>query len=76
MSMQKAIDTVYKELNEKYYEYRAIWDLNIVSKWGRKPATEKQLKLLQRRKIELPEGITSGQASMILNRIMNRRKVG
>lgn len=76
MSMQKAIDTVYKELNEKYYEYRAIWDLNIVSKWGRNPATEKQLNLLRRRKIDIPEGLTAGQASMILNRIMNGRKAG
>ena len=43
---------------------------------GTEAGCRKQLKLLQRRKIELPEGITSGQASMILNRIMNRRKVG
>lgn len=76
MNMQQAIDTVFKDLHENCEESRAIWDLNIVKRWGSKPATDKQLQLLQRRKIEFPEDLTAAQASMVLNRILNRRRAG
>lgn len=75
MTMQRAIDKVYKLLHEKCQESKAIWDLRIVNKWGKNAATEKQINLLKRRKIDLDyEGLTAGQASLVLNRIMNGGK--
>jgi len=34
--------------------------------WRRAPATEKQIRVLQRRKIEVPSGLTKGQASHLI----------
>lgn len=75
MNMQKAIDAVYKLLHEEYQESKYVWDLKIVNKWSRSGASEKQINLLKRRKIDLDyENLTKGEASMVLNRIMNGGK--
>lgn len=72
MNMQKAIDTVYMELHKNYRDCQAIWDLNAVRHWGDKPASEKQIRLLKWKRIKVDYSkLTCGQASMILNRVMN-----
>jgi hypothetical protein len=51
--------------------------LNLVrvdTRWRRAPATEKQLKVLQSRKIEVPAGITRGQASHLIGMLAGRHR--
>lgn len=72
MHMQKAIDQVWKLLNEQFDDARAIWDVNVMKRWGSKPVSEKQVKLLKWKRVNMDfESLTSGQASLILNRVMN-----
>ncbi len=70
VTMQEALDLAYTALNEKYADQRPIWDLNAVKRWGSGCATEKQVRLIQRR---LPgfdcSSLTKGQASQIINRL-------
>ena len=70
--MQAALDKAYQQLQEGFPDSRQIWDLDIVNRWGRAPATEKQLAVIRRRcKGFDVSGLTKGQASMILNRLMS-----
>ena len=77
MSMQEAIDRVYILLGDKYDDCRMLWDMNVVNKWGRYPASEAQLKVIKRRcKGFDTRGLTKGDASQILNRLFNGPKKG
>jgi ATP-dependent helicase IRC3 len=40
--------------------------VRVGTRWRRAPATERQLKVLQSRKIEVPKGVTRGQASHLI----------
>lgn len=72
---QTALDRVYKALCEAHDDSRYIWDMTQVKKWGRKPATESQLKIIQRMFRDFDtEGLTKVEASQILNRMFNGRK--
>ena len=54
---------------------RYIWDLNAAKRWGKQPASEAQLRIIQRRcKGFDTTGLTKGQASQILNRLFNGGK--
>lgn len=70
--MQEALDRAYTVLNEHCGAYRYIWDLGAVKKWGKKPASESQLKIINRmcKAFDTSE-LTKGQASQILNRLFN-----
>lgn len=70
--MQEALDRAYTVLNEHCGAYRYIWDLGAVKKWGKKPASESQLKIINRmcKDFDTSE-LTKGQASQILNRLFN-----
>lgn len=71
MPMQKALDLAYSELRDNWEDSRAIWDLDVVKRWGSAPATEKQLLLVSRRcKGFDTTGLTKFQASQILNRVL------
>ena len=75
VSYQTALDRAYKALCEGHAESRYIWDLAQVKKWGSKPASENQLKIINRMFRDFDtEGLTKVQASQILNRVFNRRK--
>ena len=75
MGMQEAIDWVYTTLTENYADCRQLWDLEAVRRWGRAPATEKQIQIIQRRcKGFDPTGLSKGDASQILNRLFNGPK--
>ena len=75
VGMQEAIDRVYMELLRAYTDCRQLWDLESVRRWGRYPATDKQVAIIQRRcKGFDTSGLSKGDASQILNRLFNAPK--
>lgn len=69
---QNVFDNVFKVLCKDYIEYRPLWDLNIIKSWGKYSATDKQKELIRRMKIDIDiERLSKGEASLILNRILN-----
>ena len=73
--MQEMLDKAYRLLQDQYGDQRYLWDLDSVSRWGKQPATESQLKIIQRRCRGFDTtGLTKGQASQILNRLFNGGK--
>ena len=73
--MQEALDRAYTTLEENLSGCRYLWDLNAVKRWSGSPATEAQLRVMRRRCRGFDtEGLTKGQASQILNRVMNGGK--
>lgn len=73
MKMQEAFDVAYNYLLENYSEQRYLWDLNLVKKWGKSEATEKQKIQVRRffRDYDTSE-LTKLEASQILNRMFAR----
>jgi len=68
--IQDIFDKAYKYLFEKHLEHRALWDINVMNKWGKKPATTTQKKAIQRQiKNFETESLTCLEASLILNRL-------
>ena len=75
VGMQEAIDRVYLELLNEYADCRQLWDLESVRRWGKAPATDKQVSIIQRRcKGFDTSGLSKGDASQILNRLFNAPK--
>lgn len=75
MDMQDILDMIYETLCNDYPDSRAIWDLNAVKRWGSAPATEAQIRLINRRcKGFDAENLTKAEASQILNRVMGGSK--
>ena len=73
--MQEMLDRAYRLLQDQYGDQRYLWDLDSVNRWGKQPATESQLKIIQRRCRGFDtDGLTKGQASQILNRLFNGGK--
>lgn len=73
--MQEMLDRAYQMLQDQYGDQRYLWDLDSVCRWGKQPATESQLKIIQRRCRGFDtDGLTKGQASQILNRLFNGGK--
>lgn len=74
MPYQEALDRVYRHLDKFHDGSRTIWDLNKAKGWGKKPATDAQMKSIQKRFKDFDtEGLTRLQASQILNRVFNGR---
>lgn len=73
---QRALNAVKAYLERNYSDSAALWDLNKVKQWGRKPATEAQMKLINRKlkDEELPDELNRFEASQIINRIKNGYK--
>jgi hypothetical protein len=68
---QTALDRAYKILCDNYSDSRRIWDLDAAKGWGSKPATESQLKIIQRKYKDFDSSeLNRLQASQILNRIL------
>lgn len=79
LPMQEALDMAYRWLCAHEAPARQLWDSNAVKRWGRAPASEKQLCLVRRlcKGYALAEeGLTKGQANMILNRLLGGGKGG
>lgn len=70
---QNFFDRVFIQLNTKYSDQKYIWDLNIMKSWGYKPASEAQIKQIQK---VLPDyntySLNKLQASQILNKIYSK----
>lgn len=72
---QSALDRVYKALCDGYGDARRIWDLDQAKGWGKKPATDAQIKQIGRRYPDFDTSeLTRLQASQILNRMFNGRR--
>lgn len=70
VKLQEAIDRVYKTLQENYPEQEYLRNLDLIKRWGRSPASEKQLRIINRRcKGFDTTGLTKGQACQILNHL-------
>ncbi|MBO5179300.1 MAG: DEAD/DEAH box helicase [Clostridia bacterium] len=74
MKMQEALDAAYKYLQENFADQRYLWDLAAVKKWGRTPASEKQIAQVKRffKNYDTTE-LTKLEANQILTRMFNRR---
>lgn len=73
--IQSVIDRLYKNLTENYQNCRQIWDMDLVKRWGKQSATEKQKNIISKRFKELDcSELNRMQASQILNRIFSQRK--
>ena len=72
MPMQSALDFAYIRLTNNFKDQEYIWNLEKAKYWGKAPASEKQVQLIQRRCKDFdPTGLTKMEASQILNRVMN-----
>ena len=73
MSMQKAFDEVYLYLKENCADYEYIWNIDSMKKWGRYPASEKQITQIKKFLKDFnTENLSKMQASQILNRLFCR----
>lgn len=69
--MQQAFDRLFVKLRSEYQEQKYIWDLSTAKKWGKYPASEKQMNLIQKRlKGQNIGELTKFEASQVLNRLM------
>lgn len=74
--MQSAIDALFLELRDNHPDSEYIWNIEKAKRWGRKPATQKQIsKINELCKGFDPTGLTSLQASQVLNRVINGRRM-
>lgn len=72
---QTALDKAYAELCDLHSGSRIIWDLNSAKAWGKKPATDSQLRIIRSKfKGFNADGLTRLQASQILNRVFGERR--
>lgn len=69
ISIQEAFDLAYKELTTNYGASQPIWNLDIAKHWGSDPATDKQMRLIRNKGINIGD-LTKLQANQILNRVM------
>ena len=73
--MQEALDLAYLTLIRDHPNDRMLWDLQAVRKWGKSPATARQLEIIKKRcKGFDTANLSKGDASQILNRLLNEPK--
>lgn len=73
ISMQKAFDEVYLYLKENYPQFEYIWNIESIKKWGKVPASEKQVSMIKRFMKDFDtENLNKMQATQILNRLFYR----
>lgn len=75
ISMQKAIDMVYKILLLYFKDEEYIWNLDKIKRWGVNKATDKQLEIISKNFPDFDvESLNKMQASQILNRLFYNPK--
>lgn len=73
VSMQKAFDEAYLYLKEKHSDTEYIWNINLMRKWGKVPASEKQVNMIKRFIKDFnTDQLNKMQATQILNRLFYR----
>lgn len=71
--IQDIFDKAYDYLCNNHSEDRMLWDINSIKRWGTKPATDKQKGIIKRRLKNFdPENLNCMEASLVLNRILNK----
>lgn len=75
--MQILLNAVYRKLKENYQDEQAIWNMDIIQKWGVKKASAKQIAMIKSKYPDFPvDKLTRAQASQIINRIVYAQKFG
>lgn len=75
ISMQKAFDEVYLELRDYYPEHEYIWNVKNMRRWGKSPASKKQMEFIRRKlKGFNMENLTKMQAAQIIQRLTYRNR--
>jgi len=73
VSMQKAFDEVYLYLKENHLDQEYIWNIEMIKKWGKVPASDKQVSMIKRFMKDFDtENLNKMQATQILNRLFYR----
>ncbi len=73
VNMQRALDKVFKYLQDEYPQYEYIWNVDQMRKWGKVPASEKQVSMIKRFMKDFDtENLNKMQATQILNRLFYR----
>lgn len=73
VSVQKAFDEVYLYLKENYPDQEYIWNIEMIKKWGKVPASEKQITMIKRFMKDFDtDSLNKMQATQILNRLFYR----
>ena len=76
MPMQTALDKCFTFLVGSRREQSYIWSAREMKRWGKAPASQKQINIIQKRCHGFDtSNLTKGQASQIMNRLFNGRKV-
>lgn len=69
---QDLLDGAYEWLEANHDDKRYLWDLNIMKKWGKYPASEKQINTIKNYLGECPPQLNKLEACQILNRLFNK----
>lgn len=76
-SMQECIDLMLAHLMFQHADSQQIWDLRKAEQWGRKPASELQLKKVRKLCKDFnTDGLTKLQASQIISRVQYKNGQG
>lgn len=71
--IQEIFDDCYLFLEKNHDDLRYLWDLQIIKRWGNKPATDKQIEMIEKYTREKVIGnLNKLEASQILNRLFNK----
>jgi superfamily II DNA or RNA helicase len=73
VTMQRAFDEAYLYLKENYADAEYIWNVDMMRKWGKVPASEKQINMIKRFMKDFDtDQLNKMQATQILNRLFYR----
>lgn len=73
VTMQRAFDEAYLYLKENYADVEYIWNVDMMRKWGKVPASEKQVNMIKRFMKDFDtDQLNKMQATQILNRLFYR----
>lgn len=71
IKMQQMLDKAYLYLAKNHSDQRPLWDVKSFNRWGKLPASEKQISLIQNKIKDFDtKNLTKGEASLVLNRLL------
>lgn len=71
-NIQDLFDKCYLYLEKNFEDIRYLWDLAIIKRWGKKPASSKQIETIKNITGEYLPELNKLEASQILNRLFNK----
>lgn len=69
---QDLLDECYLYLMNNHEDYKYLWDLNIIKKWGKYPASDNQISTIRKFIPDIESNLTKLEASQILNKLFNK----